>query len=113
MRHTMKLKSQYYNYIVNGTKRIEIRLNDEKRSKIKIGDTIKFLKDPNFDESIEVKVIDLLKYDSFSDLINNHDVSILSDKSMDKENIILALEKFYPPEKQFKYGVLGIKFKLL
>ena len=109
----MKLKSQYYNYIVNGTKRIEIRLNDEKRSQLKIGDTIKFLKDPNFDESIEVKVIELLKYDSFSDLINDHDISILADESMDKESIILDLEKFYPPEKQCKYGVLGIKFKLL
>ena len=34
--HEMKLQPEYYNYILNGTKRIEIRLNDEKRSKIKI-----------------------------------------------------------------------------
>ena len=38
----MKLQKEYYDYIKNGTKRIEIRLNDEKRSKIKINDVIRF-----------------------------------------------------------------------
>ena len=33
MIHEMKLQSRYYDYILNGTKRIEIRLNDEKRRK--------------------------------------------------------------------------------
>lgn len=42
MKHEMKLKAQFFNYIKNGTKRIELRLNDEKRRKIKLGDTIKF-----------------------------------------------------------------------
>lgn len=31
MEHIMKLQPKYYNYILNGTKRIEIRLFDEKR----------------------------------------------------------------------------------
>ena len=43
MEHEMKLQPEYYNFILNGTKRIELRLLDEKRSKIKIGDTIKFV----------------------------------------------------------------------
>ena len=44
MTHEMKLQPKYFDYILNGTKRIEIRLNDEKRKKIKLGDKIKFLK---------------------------------------------------------------------
>ena len=47
MKYEMKLQPKYYNFILNGTKRIEIRLFDEKRQQIKIGDTIKFLKEPN------------------------------------------------------------------
>ena len=39
----MKLQDKYYEYILNGTKRIEIRLNDEKRQGIKIGDKIRFI----------------------------------------------------------------------
>ena len=37
----MKLRPKYYDFILNGTKRIEIRLNDEKRKNIKVGDKIK------------------------------------------------------------------------
>ena len=46
----MKLRPKYYDFILNGTKRIEIRLNDEKRKDIKIGDKIKFYKEPNLEE---------------------------------------------------------------
>lgn len=42
MTHEMKLQPKYFDYILNGTKRIEIRLNDEKRKKIKLGDKINF-----------------------------------------------------------------------
>ena len=111
--HEMKLQPEYYNYILNGTKRIEIRLNDEKRSKIKIGDTIKFLKEPDLKESFNTKVIGLYRYNSFEDMFKDFDISILSDKSMSKEELIDVLEQFYTKEKQEQYGVLGIKIELI
>lgn len=111
--HEMKLQPEYYNYILNGTKRIEIRLNDEKRSKIKIGDTIKFLKEPDLKESFKIKVVGLYRYNSFEDLLKDFDISILSDKSMSKEELIDVLEQFYTKEKQEQYGVLGIKIELI
>ena len=111
--HEMKLQPEYYNYILNGTKRIEIRLFDEKRSKIKIGDTIKFLKEPDLKESFKTKVVGLYRYNSFEDLFKDFDISILSDKSMSKEELIGALEQFYTKEKQEQYGVLGIKIELI
>ena len=98
----MKLQQKYYDFIKNGTKRIEIRLFDEKRQKIKIGDTIKFLKEDNQDESFEVKVIGLLRYNSFEDMFKDFDISVLSDKSMTKDELISVLEKFYTKEKQEK-----------
>ena len=113
MIHEMKLQPKYYNYILNGTKRIELRLNDEKRQIIKVGDKIKFLKESNLNESFEVKVIELIKYNSFIDLFNDYDISILSDKSMTKEELLRDLEKFYTKEKQEKYGVVGIKIELV
>ena len=111
--HEMKLQPEYYNYILNGTKRIEIRLFDEKRSKIKIGDTIKFLKEPDLKESFKIKVVGLYRYNSFEDLFKDFDISILSDKSMSKEELIDVLEQFYTKEKQEQYGVLGIKIELI
>ena len=110
--HEMKLRPKYYDYILNGTKRIEIRLNDEKRQKIKIGDTIKFLKEPELKDSFIVKVVDLYKYNSFKEMFKNFDISILADKNMTKEELINDLEKFYTKEKQDTYGVVGIKIEL-
>ena len=37
MLYRMKLQPEHYEYMKNGTKRIELRLNDEKRSKIQLG----------------------------------------------------------------------------
>ena len=113
MKYEMKLQPEYYNFILNGTKRIEIRLNDEKRQQIKIGDTIKFLKEPELNEFFEAKVIGLLKYNTFKDMFKDFDISILSDKSMTKGELIKVLEQFYPKEKQDKYGVLGIRIELM
>ena len=109
----MKLQPEYYNFILNGTKRIEIRLYDEKRQSIKLGDTIKFLKEPELSESFNAKVTGLLRYDSFKDMFKDFDISILSDKSMTKEELIKVLEQFYTKEKQEQYGVLGIRIELI
>lgn len=113
MIHKMKLQPEYFNFILNGTKRIEIRLNDEKRQNIKLGDKIKFLKEPDLNESFEAQVIGLLRYNSFEEMFKDYDISILSDKSMTKEELISVLEQFYTKEKQEKYGVLGIRIELI
>ena len=113
MKHEMKLQPKYYNFILNGTKRIEIRLNDEKRQQIKIGDTIRFLKEPELNEFFEAKVIGLLRYKTFEDMFKDFDISILSDSSMTKSELIDVLEQFYSRKKQDKYGVLGIRIELI
>lgn len=78
-----------------------------------MGDIIKFLIEPNLDESFLVKVIELIKYNSFLEMFNDYDISILSDNSMSKEELLNDLEKFYTKEKQQTYGVLGIRFELI
>lgn len=55
MIYEMKLQPVFYNYMLNGTKRIEIRLNDEKRRMIKVGDTITFYKEPLLNELLMLK----------------------------------------------------------
>ena len=113
MVHIMKLQLKYYDFIINGTKRVEIRLNDEKRRLIKVGDIIKFQKEPELQESFKVKVTNLLNYSSFKEMFNDFDISILASKDTTKEELLTTLEKFYPKEKQDKYGVLCIKFELI
>jgi len=113
MTHEMKLQAEYFDFIKTGTKRIELRLNDEKRSIIKIGDNIEFLKEPAKEEKLSVKVIGLLRYSSFKDLFNDFDISMLSDSSMSKDELINVLQKFYTIEEQKKHSVLGIRIELV
>lgn len=111
--HEMKLQSKYYNYILNGTKRIEIRLFDEKRRKIEIGDTIIFKNQDDLNKQFKTKVVGLLRYNSFDAMFKDFDIEILADKSMTKEELKNVLEEFYTKEEQNKYGVIGIRIEII
>lgn len=113
MEHEMKLQDKYYNYILNGTKRIELRLYDEKRQQIKIGDIIKFYKEPKLKDTFRAKVIGLLRHNSFYDMFKDLDISILADVSMTKNELMDELCRFYTVDNQLKYGVIGIRVELL
>lgn len=109
MTHKMNLQDKYFDFIKNGTKRIELRLNDEKRQQIKIGDSIEF---SNEKYKFTTKVIGLLKYQDFKTLFNDFGIEILAERTMTKEELLGVLSEFYTPEKQEKFGVLGIRVEL-
>ena len=111
MKHEMGLQLKYFDYMKNGTKRIELRLFDEKRQKINIGDTIEFT-DPD-GEKLLVKVVGLLRYGSFEELFRDFDISMLADASMTKHELLEVLNGFYPFEKQHGMGVVGIRVDVL
>lgn len=109
MEHILNLKPRYFDYINKGTKKIELRLYDEKRQKIAIGDTIIFQKEPELEIIMKVKVIGLLRYSTFEELFKDFDIAILADKSMTKKELLNVLETFYTLEEQKKYDVIGIR----
>ena len=113
MTHEMKLQPKYFDFIKNGTKRIELRLFDDKRKAILLGETIRLIKEPERLESIEVTVTGLLRYNTFKELINDFNIKILADSSISKEELLNNLEMFYSKEEQEKYGVLGIRFEII
>ena len=107
----MNLQPKYFDFIKDGTKRIELRLYDEKRRSIQLGDIIEFAKSEN--ERLKAEVVGLLRYDSFADLFEDFDISILADASMTKQELLEALGKFYSEEKQAEFGVIGIRIKII
>jgi len=109
--HTMRLMPNPFDKIKNGSKKIELRLYDEKRQIINIGDHIIFEKEPEREERVETKVTALLRYENFSDLFDDFPSEIFGGRS--KEDLLLGVHKFYSKEKEKEYGVLGIKIELL
>ena len=109
MKHEMRLNSEPYNCIKSGTKTIELRLNDDKRKKIKKDDIVEFTnRDTN--EKMLVIVEDLFRYPSFEELYKHFDKVAMG---YDEDDIAdpKDMEEYYSPEEQSKYGVLGIKIK--
>ena len=111
MTHEMKLQPKYYDYILTGTKRIEIRLNDEKRQLINVGDKITF-ENRSDGEKIQVKVLGLHKYPSFEELYNHFDKVSMGYKEDEKADP-KDMEQYYSSEEQSKYGVVGIEMELI
>lgn len=107
----MNLQKRYFDFIFRGTKRIELRLNDEKRQKIKIGDTIIFENEQG--EKFSTKVKDLSRYDTFEKLFEDFEIEVLADKSMTKAELLQVLGEFYSSQKQKEFGVLGISIELI
>ena len=108
MIHQMKLNDDPFERIKNGTKTIEFRLYDEKRRKVKIGDKIEFSKLPDLQEKILVDVLDLYTEPSFEELFEK----LYEDKERAKQKANDMYE-IYSPENEKKYGVVGIKIKLV
>ena len=111
--YNMKLMSKYFDYIKYGSKRIELRLNDEKRKKIKIGDKIIFQDLSDNSRFLDTRVIDLYYDNNFSSLIDKHNIELFADASISKEELLLRLNEIYSKNAQKQYGVVGIKLEIL
>lgn len=111
MLHTMKLKKEPFEKIKNGSKTIELRLNDEKRQKVLIGDFIEFscLDEPK--QKIQTRVTALHHFGSFAELYAALPKEKLGYTSTETP-VPNRMDEYYSREKQEQYGVLGIELYL-
>ena len=109
MKHEMKLNNGPYMNIKNGTKTIELRLNDEKRQLLKIKDIIEFTNRQTL-EKILVEIEELHKYPSFEELYKHFDKISMGYNENESANP-KDMEEYYSKEEQDKYGVVGIQIK--
>ena len=113
--HVMNLTPAPMQEIRTGNKTIELRLNDEKRKQISVGDTIKFINTEDSNDTLRViSFVDLFFFSSFAELYDNLP---LLNCGYNEDNINTAspedMEMYYSREKQNKYGVVGIEISLL
>ena len=95
--------------IESGSKTIEVRLNDEKRQQIAVGDIIEFAKEPERKEILRVKVVELLPFPTFEKLYSSFGPKYFRNKTLAK--FLKSIFSIYTSEQENKYGVLGIKFE--
>ncbi len=114
MTHYMNLKPCPFKMIASRAKTIELRLNDEKRQQIKVGDAIIFTETTDSNKQITAEVVKLHTFQSFEKLYE----SLPLDKcGYLPEELPTAsykdMEEYYSAEKQAQYGVLGIEIRVI
>ena len=114
MTHYMNLNPKPYELILKGIKTIELRLLDEKRKQIKIGDTLIFKNADNYSEQLTCIVKELHVFDSFDELYKLLPLEKCGYLPTELENASPRdMEIYYPQEKQRLYGVVGIELELV
>ena len=111
MKYNMHLAERPFYMIKSGTKDIEMRLYDEKRSKIQKGDIIEF-SNKETGQTIETEVVNIHKFKDFSELYKPFDKTRLGYYE-DEEAKPEDMSQFYSPEEIKKYGVVGIEVKCI
>ncbi|MBQ7296381.1 MAG: ASCH domain-containing protein [Clostridia bacterium] len=111
--HNMKLNSYPFEMIKSGQKTIELRLFDEKRQQIRLGDKIVFT-NRDTGEILNTTVVKLHRFDTFDELYQSLPLLKCGYTTDNLDKATAAdMEKYYSAEKQKKYGVIGIELCLM
>ena len=107
--HEMKLNPAPFAQIKSGKKTIELRLFDEKRQTIKVGDRITFT-NTETGEKLTKTVKALHRFDSFETLYKTLPLLQCGYTEADVANAHPSdMAQYYSPEEQAQFGVVGIE----
>lgn len=109
----MHLADEYFDLIKSGEKIFEIRINDEKRQKIEVGDTILFKRQSNSLDGLVVKIIERRQFNSFKEMISRLDFNDIGMSGKDPEEVLQLYQSFYSKDEEEKYGVVAFKLQLM
>ena len=108
----LRLNKKPFDSIKKGEKTVEMRLYDEKRQQINIGDYIIFKLRDNEEEQIKTVVQDVDVYLNFEELYKNYNkVSLGYQENEDAS--YKDMEEYYSLDEQAKYGVVAITIELV
>jgi len=110
--HQLRLHPSPFEKIKAGTKTIEMRLWDEKRHLMNVGDKITFFKRPEEEESITCTITALHLFPSFTAMCENLPLEQMGYEGESLkawiENHDHGMSPYYSAEEEAQYGVVGI-----
>ena len=109
----MNLSPLPYRQITEGKKTIELRLLDERRRDLRVGDSIEFTNRDDPSKKFTARVEELYVFDSFDELYKSLP---LIDCGYSEEELPFAsprdMDQYYTQEQQKTYKALGIRISL-
>ena len=109
--YTMRLTPKPFAQIASGEKTIELRLYDEKRRKLAVGDTLRFIQTETQEELL-TKIEAIYIYDSFKELYNNLPLRLCG---YSEDELPAAkpedMNAYYSEEDRSRYRAVGIRIR--
>lgn len=113
MRFVMHLNREPFEQLLIGEKTVELRLNDEKRSALRIGDTIRFIHSENEQKSFDGQIVNLFYAGSFAELFQTVSPTVCGFGTDSAEDSVEKMHRYYSTEEEKHYGVVGIEVRIL
>jgi len=108
----MRLHPEPFNDIKSGLKTTEMRLLDEKREELNIGDEITFISRETAEELI-AEVKDLKAYKDFAEIYDIEKALIDKYAKWDRQEFIDSFDEYYSEKLKEGYKALSIHFELV
>lgn len=105
------LHPDIFDLVKDGKKDVEVRLNDEKRQQLSVGDKLVFLKRPDEVEKIEAIVKELKYFNNFNEVADYYEMERIHQPQLTKEEYVQDMQRFYSEDEQKKYGVVCIVYE--
>lgn len=111
MEMIVHLHKEIFDIVKNGVKDVEVRLNDSKRQKLKVGDKLIFVSRADDLDRIEAKVKKLVYFKDFIEVTKHYEMKRIYLEDTTLDGYLELMNKFYSEEAQKEYGVLAIEFQ--
>lgn len=111
MEMTVHLHKEVFDIVSEGVKDVEVRLNDEKRRQLKVGDKLIFISRGNYTDQITATVKKLVYFKDFIEVTKAYEMKRIYLEDTTLEEYLELMNKFYSKEEQKKYGVVAIEFE--
>lgn len=107
---TINVQNPWFNYIKQGRKKIEGRLNKGKFADLKVNDIVIW---ENAGQKIRTKLTRIGHYKTFNDMLTNEGLRNVLPDITTLDAGVAVYRQFYSEEKEAMYGVLAIEVQLL
>ena len=110
--HYMSLLKSPFERMQSGQKTVEIRLNDPKRQRLKLGDKIIFSKLDDLEQKLQAKVVKLLKFRTFAELLEQVPMQKFGyAPEHDKTLMLNSIYTIYSKQQEQEHGILAIELE--
>ncbi len=109
--HEMSLLPSMFEKVAKGEKTVEIRLFDEKRAQMRVGDTVLLRHETNRSKTLSAKIVGTHRYDSFSELVFDFEPKELGFPDGTPEDVLELLMRIYGGRAN-EHGAFALRISL-